>query len=262
MHPFLNIADRAARDAGKVIMRAFERLDTIKTTEKQHNDFVTNIDQQAEQIIVEAIRKAYPNHAILAEESGASEAGNNDITWIIDPIDGTANFIHGFPQFAVSIAIKNKERIEHGLIYDPVKQEVFTASHGEGAQLNNRRLRVSTRSELHGSLIGTGFPFRELSKLDPYLKILKILMTQAGGIRRAGAATLDLAYVAAGRLDGFWEFGLSPWDIAAGALMVKEAGGLVSDDQGGEEYLTTGNIVAGNMKLFKTLLQTVKGNLG
>lgn len=256
MHPLINIANRAARSAGNIITRSLERLDTLKVTEKQYNDFVTEIDKKAEQVIIEAIHKVYPNHSILAEESGKTEG--NDITWIIDPLDGTTNYIHGFPHFAVSIAIQNKDRIEHGLIYDPVRQETFTASRGEGAQLNNYRLRVSNRVGLQGALLGTGFPYRDLEHMDAYLKTLRTLIPQVAGIRRAGAATLDLAYVAAGRLDGFWEFNLAPWDLAAGALLIQEAGGIVSDVDGSENFLTSGNIVAGNPKVFKALLQSIQ----
>lgn len=256
MHPFLNIANRAARNAGKVIINALERVDLVRITEKQQNDFVTDIDQKSEKIIIEAIRKTYPNHAILAEESGA--IAGDVMTWIIDPLDGTKNFIHGFPHFAISIAVKSKEQLEHALIYDPVRQETFTASRGEGAKLNNHRIRVSTRTNMQGALLGTGFPFRQQQNVEAYLKTLETLMKQVGGIRRAGAATLDLAYVAAGRLDGFWESGLSPWDIAAGALLIKEAGGLVGDSKGGEDYLATGDIVAGNPKIFKGILQAMK----
>jgi len=255
MHPFINIANRAARSAGKAIINAFERMDLVRITEKQHNDFVTEVDQKAEKIIIDTIRKVYPNHSILAEESGAS-AGDL-FTWIIDPLDGTTNFIHGFPHFAISIAVKSEHNLEHALIYDPIRQETFTASRGEGAQLNSRRIRVSSHTGIQGALLGTGFPFRQHQNLEAYLKTLQPLMRQASGIRRAGAAALDLAYVAAGRLDGFWEFGLSPWDIAAGALLIKEAGGLVGDIKGGENYLTTGDIIAGNPKVFKGILQAL-----
>jgi len=259
MHPFINIATRAARSAGSQIIRAIERLDAIQFSEKQQNDFVSEIDLQAEKTIIEIIRKNYPYHGILAEESGSLPGDNPEETiWIIDPLDGTTNFMHGFPHFCVSIAIQQKGRIEHGLIYDPVRQEYFTASRGGGAQLNNRRIRVSNRGTLHGSLLGTGFPYRSPNRLAPYLKTLQAIMPQVAGIRRAGSAALDLAYVAAGRFDGYWEFDLAPWDIAAGALMVKEAGGLVSDMEGAENYLTNGNILAGNPKVFKALLQTIR----
>jgi myo-inositol-1(or 4)-monophosphatase len=259
MHPLINIAIRASRNAGNIIVRAIERLDVIQITEKQQNDFVREIDQQAEQAIIETIRDAYPNHGILAEESG--KQGNDEFVWIIDPLDGTLNYIHGFPHFAVSIAVQQKGRLEHGLIFDPIRQETFTASRGEGARLNDRRIRVSKRAQLQGSLLGTGFPFRQQQQLEPYIKTLQTLMPLASGIRRAGSAALDLAYVAAGRFDGFWEFGLAPWDIAAGAVILQEAGGLISDSQGGENYLTNGEVIAGNPKVFKALLQVIRAQL-
>lgn len=256
MHPFLNIATKAARAAGNIIVRSLERLDELQLTQKQQNDFVTDIDVQAEKTIIDIIRKNYPFHGILAEESGSTPG--EETTWIIDPLDGTTNFIHGFPHFCVSIAVQQKGRIEHGLIYDPIRHEFFTTSRGGGAQLNNRRLRVSTRNQLQGSLLGTGFPFRNPTRLPSYLKTFQSLLTQVSGIRRAGSAALDLAYVAAGRFDGYWEFDLKIWDIAAGALMVQEAGGLVSDIDGSENFLTSGNIVAGNPKVFKALLQNIR----
>jgi len=260
MHPLLNIANRAARSAGNIIVRSLERLDVIQMTEKSKNDFVTEIDKQSEKIIIEAIRKTYPNHAILAEESGEI-AGAAEVTWIIDPLDGTTNFIHGFPHFCISIAIKNKDRVDHGLIFDPIRQETFTASRGGGAQLNNKRMRVSQRTSLQNALLGTGFPHRGTEHFQIYIKTLQTLMQQASGIRRAGAAALDLAYVAAGRLDGFWEMGLGPWDMAAGALMIQEAGGMASDFHGGEDYLNSGKIIAANPKVFKPLLQSIRASL-
>jgi myo-inositol-1(or 4)-monophosphatase len=261
MSPLINIALRAARAAGNIIVRSMERMDSIQITEKSQNDFVTEVDKQAEQIIIDAIRQAYPNHGILAEESGRLTVANEETVWIIDPLDGTNNYVHGFPHFAVSIAVQHKGKLEHGLIFDPLKQETFIASRGEGARLNDRRIRVSKRTSLQGALLGTGFPFRQFHQLDSYLQTLKTLIPQTVGIRRAGSAALDLAYVAAGRLDGFWEFGLGAWDIAAGAVLIQEAGGLVSDSQGGENYLTTGEVVAGAPKVFKPLLQTVKAEL-
>lgn len=257
MHPILNIASRAARSAGAIILRGFERLDTVQVSEKSQNDYVTEIDKQSEKIIIDAIRKMYPNHAILGEESGHL-AGNEEFVWIIDPLDGTRNFLHGFPHFCISIGFKYKNRLEHGLIYDPIRQEMFTATRGDGAQLNNRRIRVSNRINLKDTLLGTGFPFRPAADFTAYLKTLAHLMPQAGGIRRAGSAALDLAYVAAGRMDGYWEFSLSPWDIAAGCLLILEAGGYVSDIRGGEDYLNTGDIIAGNPKIFKAILQNVR----
>jgi myo-inositol-1(or 4)-monophosphatase len=255
MHPFINIAIRAARSAGNHIVRSLERLDVIQMSEKRPHDFVTEVDKQAEQIIIDTVRRNYPNHGFLAEESG--EIQGDGTVWIIDPLDGTTNFIHNFPHFAVSIAISIRGRIEHGLVYDPIRHELFIASRGQGAQLNNRRLRVSPRTTLQGALLGTGFPYRYPEHIPTYIKTLQALMEQVAGIRRAGSAALDLAYVAAGRLDGFWEFGLGPWDIAAGALLIQEAGGLISDVQGTENYLESGHVVTGNPKIFKSLLQTI-----
>ena len=253
MHPLLNIALKAARRAGDIIMRGLDRLDTVTITQKQPNDFVTDVDQRAEQTIINIIRQSYPNHGILAEESG-SEAGD-DYLWIIDPLDGTRNFIHGLPHFCVSIAVKCKDRIEIGLVYDPVRQEVFTAARGEGAKLNDRRIRVAERTELNGAFLSTGLPARTQSNSDKQLTILKSLNEESVDLRRLGAAALDLAYVAAGRFDGYWEFGLYPWDIAAGILLVKEAGGLVTDIKGQENYFDNGSIVAANAKLIKKMLR-------
>ncbi len=256
MHPLLNIAVRAARQAGDIIARSMDQVDSLTITTKAQNDYVSMVDLKAEQAIINTIRKAYPEHAILAEESGAS-GGNEEYQWVIDPLDGTTNFLHGFPQFAVSIALKHKGRLEHAVVYDPVRQDLFTASRGGGAQLNSRRIRVTNIKSLKGSLMGTGFPFRHEQHIEAYLKSFNAVFTEVADIRRAGAASLDLAYVAAGKLDGFWELGLNEWDMAAGALLIREAGGLVSDFGGGEDYLETGNIVAGNPKLFKHLLQTI-----
>jgi myo-inositol-1(or 4)-monophosphatase len=264
MHPMLNIAVRAARRAGSIITRNFEQIDRLEIITKSPNDFVTEVDRQAEQVIIETLHDAYPSHGILAEESGEApgrKGNDEDYQWIIDPLDGTTNFLHGFPQFAVSIGLRYKGRLEQAVIYDPLRQELFTASRGAGAQLNDRRLRVSTRKGLEGALLGTGFPFKEQKYLDTYLATFKALTPVTAGIRRPGSAALDLAYVAAGRLDGFWEIGLQPWDMAAGALLVQEAGGLVSDFGGGNEFMETGNLVAGNPKVFKAMLQAIRPHL-
>lgn len=255
MHPMLNIAIRAARQAGTIISRSVERLDTISVKTKAHNDFVSEIDFKAEQEIIDVIRKAYPNHGFLAEESG-SQPGDEYI-WIIDPLDGTTNFIHGFPQFAVSIALQHKGKLDQAVIYDPVRDELFTASRGSGAQLNNHRIRVTKRNDLEGALLGTGFPFKQQQNLDVYLKTFKALFPETAGIRRAGAASLDLAYVASGRLDGFWELGLSKWDMAAGILLIQEAGGLLSDFAGSDDYFESGNIVCAGPRVFKAMLQKI-----
>jgi len=253
MHPFVNTAVRAARRAGDIIVRGLTRFEGVEVANKGLNDFVTSIDRTAEAEIINILRTAYPHHAFLAEESGAS--GNSDTTWIIDPLDGTTNFMHGFPQFCVSIACQVRDNIEHAVIYDPMRQEIFTASRGGGAYLESKRLRVSKQRTLEGSLIGTGFPYREnLQHLDPYMAMLRSVMSTAAGVRRPGAAALDLAYVAAGRTDGFFEIGLKPWDTAAGTLLVREAGGLVGTLDGGE-YRQNGNIIAGNPRVYMALVE-------
>jgi myo-inositol-1(or 4)-monophosphatase len=259
MHPLINIGTKAARRAGQMIYRAMDNLDQVKVSEKGHNDFVSNIDKRSEMMIIETIHEAYPNHAILAEESGEHEG--SDVTWIIDPLDGTKNFIYGIPQFAVSIAVKENNRIQHGIVFDPVKNELFTASRGAGAALNDTRIRVNQTRSLATSLIGTGFPYREHDNLDQYMAIFKDIMRQCRDIRRPGSAALDLCYVAAGRYDGFYEFNLNIWDIAAGALIVEEAGGIVDDVTGKQAHLTTGNIVAAAPKLFPELIKTIRPHL-
>jgi len=259
MHPYVNTAVRAARKAGETIVRGLARFEGVETATKGLNDFVTSIDHAAEAEIIDILRTAYPHHAFLAEESGAS--GNADTTWIIDPLDGTTNFMHGFPQFAVSIACQVNDRIEHAVVYDPMRQEIFTATRGSGAYVENRRLRVSRQRTLQGSLIGTGFPYREnLHYLDPYMAMLKTVMQTAAGVRRPGAASLDLAYVAAGRTDAFFEIGLKAWDTAAGTLLIREAGGLVGTLDGGE-YRQNGNIVAGNPRVYMALIEALGPHL-
>jgi myo-inositol-1(or 4)-monophosphatase len=259
MHPMLTIAVKAARRAGGIINRAARNLDVIVAREKAANDFVTEVDREAEQAIIRTLREAYPTHAILAEESGAS--GTSEFQWIIDPLDGTTNFLHGFPQYAVSIALAQKGIITQAVIYDPVRNDLYTATKGRGAFLNESRLRVSKRDHLKPCLIGTGFPYRQLDHLEAYLGMMRDVIKHTAGIRRPGAASLDLAYVAAGHLDAFWEIGLSKWDIAAGALLITEAGGMVGDLQGNERYLESGNIVAGTPKVFAQLLPLLAPHL-
>jgi myo-inositol-1(or 4)-monophosphatase len=259
MHPTLNIAVKAARRAGGIINRAARDVELLKVSAKRDKDFVTEVDKAAETAIIEVLKEAYPDHAILAEESGAS--GDSDTVWIIDPLDGTTNFIHGFPQYAISIAQQHKGVLQHAVVYDPTKNELFTASKGSGAFLNERRIRVSKRVKLNEVLLGTGFPFRYFEHVDAYLAIFRDMMHKTAGVRRPGAAALDLAWVAAGRIDGFWELGLSPWDMAAGALLITEAGGLVGDLTGEPNYLETGNIVGGNPKVFAQLLQIIAPHL-
>jgi myo-inositol-1(or 4)-monophosphatase len=259
MHPMLNIAVKAARRAGAIINRATRNLDIVAVREKAANDFVSEVDREAEEAIIRTLRDAYPDHAILAEESGAS--GKSEYRWIVDPLDGTTNYLHGFPQYAVAIALMHKETVTQAVIYDPGRNDLFTATRGRGAYLNDQRMRVSKRAELKAGLIGTGFPFRQLDHLDTYLAILRDIMKNSAGVRRAGSAALDLAYVAAGKLDAFWEFGLGPWDIAAGALLITEAGGLVGDLEGESGYMESGHIVAGNPRIFVQLLQAIAPHL-
>ncbi len=260
MHPMLNIAIQATRNAAKIITRSFDRLDTLEVKEKEHHEFVTHVDQLSEQIIIETIHKSYPDHTILAEESGLHK-GQSDSVWIIDPLDGTTNFIHGFPQFAISIAFKYRGQLEVGIVYDPLRQELFTATRGGGAQLDNRKIRVSNCKDLSLALMGTGFPFKETRYLDTYLKLFKEIFPKTAGVRRAGAAALDLAYVAAGRLDGFWEFGLKPWDMAAGILLIKEAGGFIGEIEGKNDVMETGNLLAANPKIYNPFFDLVKASL-
>jgi myo-inositol-1(or 4)-monophosphatase len=253
VHALLNIAVRAARAAGEVIIRSLNRLESLTITSKGRNDFVSEVDHAAEAEIIKLIRKNYPNHAFLAEESGRS--GDSDTVWIIDPLDGTTNFLHGFPTFAVSIACQIRGKLAHGVVYDPISQEIFSATRGGGAHLDNRRIRVSKQRGLEGSLIGTGFPYRANTKyLDSYLLMLRAVMENAAGVRRPGSAALDMAYVAAGRTDAFWEIGLSPWDTAAGTLLIQEAGGLIGTLTGGE-YTQGGNVLAGTPKVYAALLE-------
>lgn len=254
-HPLVNIGIKAALAAGKIITRSMDRVSDLTIREKELNDYVSEVDVAAEQSIIEVIHAAYPDHAILGEEGGV--LGEHDIQWIIDPLDGTRNFLHGFPHYAVSIAVSEKGKLQHGIIYDPLRKELFTASKGSGARLNDRKIRVTQLNGIEKALLGTGFPYKKMDKLDVYLDSFRAIFRNSGGVRRAGSAALDLAYVASGRLDGFWEFGLSPWDIAAGIVLIREAGGLVGDLQGGENYMKTGDIVAGNPKIFKALLKAV-----
>jgi len=256
----LNIAETTARKAGRIILNSLERLDTIEVSEKGRNDFVTDIDLAAENVIISALQETYPDHKIISEEAGVI-GGNEDHEWIIDPLDGTKNFIHGLPHFSVSIAYKEKGKLKLGVIYDPVRDELFTATRGNGAHLNNKRIRVSQERKLEAALIGTGFPFRHAQHVEPYFNTLKVLFPQISGLRRAGSAALDLAYVAAGRLDGYWELGLNPWDIAAGVMILKEAGGLIADVQGSENYFDSGNVIAGNPKIFKALMKIIVPSL-
>ncbi|MBV9192361.1 MAG: inositol monophosphatase [Betaproteobacteria bacterium] len=256
MHPMLNIAVRAARKAGGIINRA-ALAGGLNVRSKRAKDYVTQVDQAAEEAIIGIVKNAYPDHGFLAEESGAAST-DAEYVWVIDPIDGTTNFIHGFPQYCTSIGIQHRGVLAHAVVYDPVANELFTASKGRGAFLNDRRIRVTPLTKLGEALIGTGFPFKEVTRLDLYMRQLGTMMKTCSGVRRAGAAALDLAYVACGRLDGFWELGLSPWDMAAGALLIQEAGGLVGDLKGDQTYLASGDIVAATPKIFPALLEALR----
>ena len=257
MHPMLNIALRAARRAGQIIVRALDRVDILLVEEKQKNDLVSEVDWAAERAIIDTLRRSYPEHAIVAEESG--ESGDSEYTWIIDPLDGTTNFLYGIPHFAVSIALRHGDRIEQAVVIDPIRNEEFTASRGVSAQLNGRRLRVSNRLHLESAVVGTGIPYRALAEdLDAYMNMLKVVTQSCRGVRRGGAAALDLAYVAAGRFDAYFEVGLEPWDIAAGALLIEEAGGMISDLTGGSRHLESGNVACGNPKCHRELIATLE----
>ena len=257
MHPMLNTAVKAARRAAAIINRASFEIDRLQVVQKSHNDFVTEVDRAAEQAIIEVLRAAYPDHAILAEESGASENlhDENENVWIIDPLDGTTNFIHGFPQYCVSIALQQKGQITQAVVYDPNRNDLFTASKGRGAFLNEKRIRVVRRDKLADALVGTGFPYSDMSGLDEYISMFRLMTQATAGLRRPGSAALDLAYVACGRLDGFFEKGLKPWDVAAGSLLITEAGGIVGTFEGESDYLYKGNVIAGSPRVFAQMVQ-------
>jgi myo-inositol-1(or 4)-monophosphatase len=252
----LNIAVRAARNAGDLIQRASMNIEKLTIEQKGRNDYASEVDHMAEQEIIKLLRSSFPDHAILAEESG--ETKGNDYVWIIDPLDGTTNFLHGFPQYAVSIALKHKNKLELGVIYDPGRDELFTAERGGGAMLNNRRIRVSKQNSMRGALIGTGFPFKSMENIEPYLGMFKAVAADTAGIRRAGAAALDVAYVACGRLDAYWEIGVKEWDIAAGVLMVQEAGGVATDFSFNDKYLQTGNVIVGNPRMHQLMYHAIE----
>lgn len=253
----LNIAQKAARAAGDLMVRAMDRIEYIEVTEKSQNDFVTEVDMQAEKEIIFHLNRAYPEHSFLAEESGEIVGKDRNHKWIIDPIDGTANFMRNIPHFCVSIALEVKGRIELGVIFDPIRDEMFTAMKGRGVQLNNRRLRVSKTIKMERALLSTGLPFRNEELLEKYMVGFNVLTKSASDIRRLGSAALDLAYVAAGRIDGYWEYALAPWDVAAGALMVREAGGFVTDMEGKDDFVNTGNIIAATPKIYPHIFKAL-----
>ena len=255
----LNTAVKAARRAGKVILRNLAQVDRLAVETKGRNDFVSEVDRFAEAEIISVIRSAYPSHGILAEESGHQTG--DEYLWIIDPLDGTTNYLHGYPQFAVSIGLYHQDRATQAVVFDPLRDELFTASRGAGAQLNDRRLRVSDVARMESALLGTGFPYKSMEHLDAWIASFRTLLPVCSGVRRAGSAALDLAHVACGRLDGFWEIGLNSWDIAAGCLLIEEAGGRVSDFAGGQGFLDSGNVVTGNPKIYTEMLRLLQASL-
>lgn len=262
MHPMLNIAVRAARTAGKVIVRSIEQLDKVEIESKGTNDFVTSVDISAEQAIIETIRKSYPDHTIIGEESGVLQGSDDSYQWIIDPLDGTTNFIKGIPHFSVSIALKVKGKIEQAVVLDPVRGELFSASRGKGAQLNGFRIRVNKNKDMSAAILATGFPVKHKQHSIAYMAMFSTLFQKSSDLRRSGSTALDLAYVAAGRVDGFFEIGTRPWSTAAGELLIVEAGGLVTDFTGGHNHNNSGNIVAGNTRILKDILQEIRPHLG
>ncbi|EGR7967253.1 inositol-1-monophosphatase [Vibrio vulnificus] len=260
MHPMLNIAIRAARKAGNHIAKSLENVEKIESTLKGTNDFVTNVDKEAETIIIDTIKSSYPEHCIVAEENGLINGKDKDVQWIIAPLDGTTNFVKGLPHFAVSIAVRIKGKTEVACVYDPMLNELFTAQRGAGAQLNNARIRVKQPKDLQGAIIATGFPFKQKQHSESYFKIMSAMFVEVADFRRAGSAALDLCYVAAGRVDGYFELGLKPWDIAAGELIAREAGAIITDFAGGTEYIKSGNVVASSARGVKSLLKHIREN--
>ncbi len=256
LHPMLNVAIKAARAAGAIINRASMDLDILKINSKSPNDFVTEVDHAAEEIIIDTLLQAYPEHAILAEESGRTRgAKHSEFVWIIDPLDGTTNFIHGFPVYCVSIALAHRGVVQQAVVYDPTRNDLFYATKGRGAYMNDKRLRVSKRTRMGDALIGTGFPFRRGDNFKRYVKMFEEVMTQCAGLRRPGAAALDLCYVAAGYYDAFFETGLNPWDVAAGSLIITEAGGLIGNFTGEADFMNQREVVAGSPKIYGQLVQ-------
>jgi myo-inositol-1(or 4)-monophosphatase len=258
MHPVLNVAVEAAHSAANIMRRQIQHVDAIPFEKKARHDYVTEVDKACEEEIVREIKRYYPEHSFLCEEGGAS--GESEVVWVIDPLDGTSNYLHGIPHFAVSIAQQVNGRTEHAVVYDPMRDEMFTASRGSGAYLNQKRIRVSARSGLDSAVLATAFPFRQRNQLQSYARVFQAILSKIEDFRRAGTASLDLAWVAAGRLDGFFELGLKPWDVAAGALIVREAGGVVIDWDGGDKVENAGSILAAPFKLITPLRQIVSKN--
>jgi len=260
MHPMLNIAIRAARKAGNHIAKSLENPEKVETSQKGMNDFVTNVDKEAESIIVSTIKSSYPEHCIVAEEGGLIEGKDQDVQWIIDPLDGTTNFVKGLPHFAVSIAVRIKGKTEVACVYNPMLNELFTAQRGSGAQLNSSRIRVNQIKDLQGAVLATGFPFKQKQHAESYVKIVGSLFSECSDFRRTGSAALDLCYLASNRVDGYFELGLKPWDLAAGELIAREAGAILTDFAGGTDYMKSGNIVGSSPRGVKAILKHIREN--
>ena len=256
MHPLLNIAIRAVRSAGNVIIRSIKHVEYSNITIKGYNNFISDMNYLVEREIIGVIAKAYPEHAIMAKESG--NYGESNTVWIVDPLDGAINFVHGLPHYCVSIAVMIHNKIEHGVIYDPLREELFTASRGDGARLNNRRLRVNKRKNLINALLATGFSCKNLQYLAAFSEVMNNFLIQAADVRHTGSVALDLAYVATGRLDGYWEIDVAKWNLAAGVLMIEESGGVISDFIGGDNYINSGNVVVGNVHVQRYILNEIK----
>lgn len=268
MSPILKLGIKAARRAGRIIVQHIDKIDQLSVEKKGRNEFVSDVDRKSEEDIIDTIHYLFPNHRIIAEESGqihspdSEHQGEDEFEWIIDPLDGTTNYLHRNPNFAVSLAVRHKGRIEYGIIYDPLRDELYTASRGQGAQLNDRRIRMVGHTSMQQSLICAGYPNIDANNFDDWFKCFKMLLPKVAGIQYSGSAALDLAFVASGRTDAFWEPGLKIWDIAAGSLLIREAKGIVADFDGGQDYLESGNIIAANQGLFNELLVLVKSKLG
>ncbi|CAM4061040.1 inositol-1-monophosphatase [Vibrio neonatus] len=260
MHPMLNIAIRAARKAGNHIAKSLETADKIEVSLKGENDFMTNINKDAEHVIIDTIKSSYPDHSIVAEESGLTTGKDDAVQWIIDPLDGTNNFVKGIPHFAVSIAVRINGKTEVACVYDPMLNELFTAQRGAGAQLNNSRIRVKQLKDLQGTVLATGFPFKQKQHSESYFKIMSSLFTEVADFRRTGSPALDLCYLAANRVDGYFELGLKPWDLAAGDLIAREAGVILTDFAGGTDYMKSGNIVGSSARGVKNILRHIREN--
>lgn len=258
-NPFLNTAIEAAHKGGDLLMKYRDRVDSIPVERKARGDYASEIDRACEALIRTELKRRYPDHAVVGEEDG--KTGDSEHVWLVDPIDGTSNYLRGIPHYAISIAQVVKGRVEHGVVYDPTRDELFAASRGQGATLNNRRIRVSGRNTLSGAVLGAAFPFRSRRLMPAYMGMFDALFDEAEDIRRAGAASLDLAYVACGRLDGYWELALKPWDIAAGALLIQEAGGVVMDIAGGDRWLQSGHVLAAPFKLITPLRKAIEPHL-